>query len=251
MSGHSKWAKIKHKKGAEDAKRGALFTKLTKEITAAAKDGGGNMETNFRLRAACDRARGYNMPSSNVENAIKKGTGELPGIVYESVIFDARGPGGVAMLIEGLTDNKNRTTAEIRNLLGKKGGSLAGAGSAAFMFTKKGYFVIEKAKASEDAVMEAVLEAGAEDVKAEGDEIEVTCDPASFEAVKGALVAKKIETSSAEVTLIPTSTVKVEGNDAKNMLGLMEALEEHEDIQNIHANFDISEEVMAQLSEEE
>lgn len=251
MSGHSKWAKIKHKKGAEDAKRGALFTKLTKEITAAAKEGGGNMETNFRLRAACDRARGYNMPSSNVENAIKKGTGELPGVVFESVIFDARGPGGVAMLIEGLTDNKNRTTAEIRNLLGKKGGSLAGAGSAAFIFTKKGYFVIEKAKASEDAVMEAVLEAGAEDVKAEGDEIEVTCEPGSFEAVKSALAAKKIETSSAEVTLIPTSTVKVEGSDAKNMLGLMEALEEHEDIQNIHANFDISEDEMAKLGEEE
>lgn len=250
MSGHSKWAKIKHKKGAEDAKRGALFTKLTKEITAAAKDGGGNKETNIRLRAACDRARSYNMPSSNVENAIKKGTGELPGIVYETVIFDARGPGGVAMLIEGLTDNKNRTTAEIRNLLNKKGGSMAGAGSAAFMFTKKGYFTIEKSKASEDAVMEATLEAGAEDIKAEGDEIEVTCDPSAFEAVKNALAAKNIETSTAEVTMLPTSTIKVEGSDAKNILSLMEALEEHEDIQNVHANFDISEEEMAKIAEE-
>ena len=251
MSGHSKWAKIKHKKGDTDAKRGALFTKLTKEITAAAKESGGNKETNIRLRAACDRARGYNMPSNNVENAIKKGTGELPGIVYETVIFDARGPGGVAMLIEGLTDNKNRTTAEIRNLLGKKGGSLAGAGSAAFMFTKKGYFVIEKAKASEDEVMEAVLEAGAEDVKAEGDEIEVICEYPVFEAVKTALAAKKIETSTAEITMLPTSVIKVEGSDAKNVLGLMEALEEHEDIQNVHANFDISEEEVARLAESE
>ena len=249
MSGHSKWAKIKHKKGAEDAKRGAVFTKVTKEITAAAKDGGGNPDTNIRLRAAMARARDCNMPQSNVENAIKKGTGELPGIVFESVIFDARGPGGVALLIEGLTDNKNRTTAEISNLLNKKGGSLAGAGSAAFMFTKKGYFVIEKDKASEDAVMEAVLDAGAEDVTSEGDSIEVTCDSAVFEAVKNALAAKKISTSTAEVTMLPTSTIKVEGHDAKNILSLMEALEEHEDIQNVHANFDISEEEMAKLGE--
>ncbi|MBI4309090.1 MAG: YebC/PmpR family DNA-binding transcriptional regulator, partial [Candidatus Omnitrophica bacterium] len=144
MSGHSKWAKIKHKKGAEDAKRGNLFTKLAKEITAAAKDGGGSVDTNFRLRAAVARAREYNMPQSNVENAIKKGTGEMEGIVYENVVFDAYAPGGVAMLIEGLTDNKNRTTAEVRNLLNKKGGSMAGAGATAYLFTKKGYFTIEK-----------------------------------------------------------------------------------------------------------
>lgn len=251
MSGHSKWAKIKHKKGAEDAKRGAVFTKVTKEITAAAKDGGGNPDTNIRLRAAMARARECNMPQSNVENAIKKGTGELPGVVFESVIFDARGPGGVAMLIEGLTDNKNRTTAEIRNLLNKKGGSLAGAGSAAFMFTKKGYFVVDKDKASEDAVMEAVLEAGAEDVTSDGDSCEVTCDPSVFEAVKNALAAKKIETSTAEVTMLPTSTVKVEGSDAKSILNLMESLEEHEDIQHVHANFDISEEEMAKVAASE
>ena len=251
MSGHSKWAKIKHKKGDADAKRGALFTKLTKEITAAAKDGGGSPETNIRLRAAMTRAKDAFMPSSNIDNAIKKGTGELPGVVYETVIFDARGPGGVAMLIEGLTDNKNRTTAEIRNMLNKKGGSLAGAGASAFMFTKKGYFVIDKAKASEDAVMEAVLEAGAEDVKAEGEEIEVICESSVFEAVKNALAAKKIETVTAETTMLPNSTIKVEGNDAKNVLGLMEALEEHEDIQSVHANFDISEEEIAKLNAEE
>ncbi len=251
MSGHSKWAKIKHKKGDTDAKRGALFTKVTKEITAAAKDGGGNTETNIRLRAAIARARECNMPNNNVDNAIKKGTGELPGVVFETVIFDARGPGGVAMLIEGLTDNKNRTTAEIRNLLNKKGGSLAGAGSAAFMFTKKGYFTVEKSKASEDAVMETALDAGAEDIKTEGDEFEVICDSTVFEAVKNALAAKNIETSTAEVTMLPTSTVIIEGNDVKNVLGLMEALEEHEDIQNVHANFDISEEEMAKLAEAE
>lgn len=249
MSGHSKWAKIKHKKGAEDAKRGAIFTKVSKEITAAAKDGGGNVETNIRLRAAVQRARSVNMPASNVENAIKKGTGELPGVVYENVVFDAYGPGGVAMLIEGLTDNKNRTTAEIRNLLNKKGGSMAGAGSTAFMFTKKGYIVVDKSKASEDLLMETALEAGAEDFKTDGDSYEVLCDPTVFEQVKSAVVAKNIETQSAEVTMIPTSTVKVTGNDAKNVLELMEALEDHEDVQAVHANFDISEEDMAKASE--
>ena len=251
MSGHSKWAKIKHKKGAEDAKRGALFTKLSKEVTAAAKEGGGNTETNFRLRAAIARTREYNMPQSNVENAIKKGTGEIPGIVFENVVFDAYGPGGVALLIEGLTDNKNRTTAEVRNLLNKKGGSMAGAGSTAFMFTKKGYLEIEKNKASEDAVMEIALDAGADDVKTEGDTLEVYCEPTVFETVKSAFAAKKIETATAEVTMIPASTVKVEGNDVKNLLGLIELLEENEDIQHVHANFDISDEDMAKLAAEE
>jgi len=250
MSGHSKWAKIKHKKGAEDAKRGALFTKLSKEVTAAAKEGGGNIETNFRLRAAIARTREYNMPQSNVENAIKKGTGEIPGIVYESVIFDARGPGGVALIIEGLTDNKNRTTAEVRNILNKKGGELSGAGSSAFMFVKKGYFAIEKNKASEDDLIEMVGEKGAEDVQSDGDMYEVTCNPANFEAVKNALNAKKIPTTTAEVTMLPTTTVPIEGNVAKNVLGLMEALEENEDIQKVHANFDISDEEIAKISAE-
>ena len=251
MSGHSKWAKIKHKKGAEDARRGALFTKLSKEITAAAKEGGRSLDTNFRLRAACARARFYNMPQANVENSIKKGTGEIPGIVFENFTFDAYGPGGVAILIDGLTDNKNRTTAEIRNLLNKKGGSLAGPGATSYLFSKKGYLSVDKSKASEDAVMEVALDAGADDVQTEGDTFEVYCDPAILEKVKNALAAKKIETVSAEVTMVPSSTVKVEGNDAKNLLGLMEALEEHEDIQHVHANFDISDEVMAQLAIEE
>jgi YebC/PmpR family DNA-binding regulatory protein len=249
MSGHSKWAKIKHKKGAEDAKRGMVFTKVSKEITAAAKDGGGNTETNVRLRAAIQRARGVNMPAANIDNAIKKGTGELPGIVYENVTFDAYAPGGVAVLIEGLTDNKNRTTAEIRNMLSKKGGSLAGAGSTAFLFTKKGYIAVDKAKSSEDALMDIVLEAGAEDLKADGDTFEITCDPGVLETVKSALAAKNIETQTAEVTMVPTSTVKVTGNNVKTLLELMEALEDHEDIQHVHANFDISEEDMAKAAE--
>lgn len=249
MSGHSKWASIKHKKAATDAKRGAQFTKLTKEITAAAKNGGGNPETNIRLRAAISRAREYNMPNNNVENAIKKGTGELPGVTFEDVVFDAYGPGGVAILIEGLTDNKNRTTAEIRSILSKKNGSLAGAGSTAWMFASKGYVTIEKDKTSEEDLMEAVLDAGADDIKTDGSYFEIACEPGDLEAVKEALKQKSIPTSSAEVTKIPSSTVKVTGADAKNLLALMEALEEHEDVQAVHANFDIPEEELEKAAE--
>jgi len=252
MSGHSKWAKIKHKKGAEDAKRGALFTKLSKEITAAAKEKGGSMETNFRLRAAVARAREYNMPQSNVENAIKKGTGEIPGIVFENVTFDAR-LGVVALLIEGLTDNKNRTTAEVRNILNKRGAALSGAGSSSRLFTKKGFLAVDKSVASEDAVIEAALDAGAEDVKTESDAFEIFCEPTQLEAVKNALTAKNIETTTAEVTMIPdpNSVMTIEGSDAKNVLSLIEILEENEDIQNVYGNFDISDEEMAKLSAEE
>ncbi len=244
MSGHSKWASIKHKKAATDAKRGAAFTKVTREITAAAKDGGGNPETNIRLRAAINRAKEINMPNSNIDNAVKKGTGELPGITYEQVVFDAYGPGGVALLIEGLTDNKNRTTAEIRNILTKKNGNMAGAGSTSWMFTAKGFISIEKDKVSEEDLMETVLDAGGEDIKTEGDYFEIICEPANFEAVKEALKGKKIATSSAELTKIPNSTVKVEGNSARQVLDLMEALEDHEDIQSVYANFDIPEDQM-------
>lgn len=249
MSGHSKWASIKHKKGANDAKRGAAFTKVTREITAAAKDGGGNPDTNVRLRAAIARARDINMPNTNVENAIKKGTGELPGVSYENVVFDAYGPGGVALLIEGLTDNKNRTTAEVRNILAKKNGSLAGAGSTAWMFASKGFISIEKNKIGEDQLMEIALEAGADDVTTEGSYYEITSDPANFEAVKAAIAAKNIPTVTAELTKIPNASVKVVGPDAKQVLSLMEALEEHEDIQAVHANFDISDEEMEKAAE--
>lgn len=250
MSGHSKWATIKHKKAATDAKRGALFTKLTKEITAAAKAGGGDQETNIRLRAAVLRAKSMNMPNNNIENAVKKGTGEIPGVVYEEAVFDAYGPGGVALLIEALTDNKNRTTAEIRNILNKKNGSMAGAGSTAWMFTSKGMITVKKDAIGEDELMEIVLEAGAEDVAVEGDLYEVSTEPSAFSQVKEALEAKNIATESAEVTKIPSSTTKVEGNEAKQVLALMGALEDHEDIQAVHANFDIPDEEMEKLAAE-
>jgi YebC/PmpR family DNA-binding regulatory protein len=249
MSGHSKWATIKHKKAATDAKRGAAFTKIIREITAAAKSGGGNPETNPRLRTAMARARGINMPANNVDNAVKKGTGELPGVTYEDVIFDAYGPGGVALLIEGLTDNKNRTTAEVRNILSKKSGSLAGPGATAYLFSKKGFLSVEKDKIDEDQIMEIALEAGADDVKTEGNYYEITCDPSVFETVKSSLQAKNIPASTQEITMIPSSTVKVQGSDAKNVLGLMDALEEHEDIQNVYANFDIPDEEIEDAEE--
>lgn len=249
MSGHSKWASIKHKKAATDAKRGAAFTKVTREITAAAKDGGGNPETNIRLRAAMTRAKDINMPGSNVDNAVKKGTGELPGVTYESVVFDAYGPGGVALLIEGLTDNKNRTTAEVRNILSKKNGSLAGAGSTAWMFKQKGVLSIEKDKTSEEALMDVVLEAGADDIGSDGTYFEVTCEPENFEAVKEAVKAKGIPVVTAEITKIPNSTVKVQGQEARQVLALLESIEDHEDIQAVHANFDISEEEIEKAAE--
>ncbi len=247
MSGHSKWASIKHKKGANDAKRGAAFTKMIREITTVAKNGGGNPTSNSALRAAIERARGINMPLSNIENAIKKGTGELPGVVYEAITFDAYGPGGVALYIEGLSDNKNRSTAEVRNILSKKGGSLAGPGSTSFLFAKKGFLSVEKNKTTEEALMDAALDAGAEDIKSEGQYFEITCEPTNFEAVKNALVAKNIPTVSAEVTMLPNSTIRVVGNDASSLLSLMEALEEQEDVQHVYANFDISDEEMEKL----
>ncbi len=249
MSGHSKWAKIKHKKEGTDARRGAAFSKVIKEITAAAKDGGGNTETNIRLRAAIQRAKIINMPSNNIDNAIKKGTGELPGIVYESSNFEGYAPGGVALLIEVLTDNKNRTTAEIRNLMSKKNGSMAGAGSTAWMFTKKGYITVAKDKVEEDLLMDIVLTAGAEDLKSEGESFEITCGSQALEGIKAALEAKKIPMQTAEVTMLPNSTVKVEGESAKQVLSLMEELEEHEDVQAVYANFDIPDEILEKISQ--
>ncbi len=250
MSGHSKWAKIKHKKGATDAKRGAAFTKVTREITQAAKVGGGDPGMNPALRTAIARARGIGMPSTNVENAIKKGTGEIEGVSYETFTFDAYGPGGVAVFIDGLTDNKNRTTAEIRAILTRKNGSLASPGSTSFLFNKKGLIVVETKTIAEDALMDIVLEAGAEDMTTQGDVYEITTEPTSLEAVRSALEAKKVAMKSAEVTMIPTTTVKVTGMDAKNLLTLIEALEEYEDVQNVYANFDISDEDMAAIAEE-
>lgn len=249
MSGHSKWATIKHKKAATDAKRGNLFTKLSKELTASAKAGGGNPETNIRLRAAMTRAKSMNMPSNKIEDAIKKGTGEIPGIVYEEVAFDAYGPGGVAILIEGLTDNKNRTTAEIRNILNKKNGSMAGAGATSYLFTSKGMITVKANVIGEDELMEIALEAGADDMSTEGDLYEITTEPSAFSDVKEALESKGIVTESAEVTKIPSTTVRIEGNEAKQLLALMGALEDNEDVQAVHANFDIPDEEMEKIAE--
>lgn len=248
MSGHSKWASIKHKKAAADAKRGAAFTKMIREIVAAAKEGGGSLEANARLRAAITRAKDINMPMVNIDNAIKKGTGELPGIIYETVVFDAYGPGGVALLIEGLTDNKNRTTAEVRNILSKKNGSLAGAGSTAWMFSKKGFITIKKDKTTEDKLMEIVLEAGADDIQSEGDFFEITCESTNLEKVKEAIHSNKIPIETSEVTMLPSSTIRVVGEPARQLLELIEALEDHEDVQNVYANFDIPDEEFEKVS---
>jgi YebC/PmpR family DNA-binding regulatory protein len=248
MSGHSKWASIKHKKAAADSKRGAAFTKMIKEITSLAKAGGGNPETNAGLRSAIDRAKGINMPLSNIENAIKKGTGELPGVTYEEVTFDAYGPGGVAMYILGLTDNKNRTTAEIRNILSKKNGSLAGPGATSYLFSKKGFISVEKGKISEDELMEVVLDAGAEDITSGAEYHEITCDIGSLQPIKAALEAKNIPMVTAEMTMLPSTTVKIVGDEAKSLMGLMESLEEQEDVQNVYANFDISDEEMDKIA---
>jgi len=244
MSGHSKWASIKHKKAATDAKRGALFTKLIRELTAAARQGGGNPDNNSRLRTAIVRAKTQNMPTSNIDNAIKKGTGELPGIVYEEVTYEGYGPKGVAIMIETLTDNKNRTTAEIRNLFSKKNGNLGGAGSVSWMFQKKGYIVVDKKDIGEDKLMNIVLDAGAEDMKTEDSTYEITASVADFEKVKKAIEDKKINMQSAEITMIPSSVIQITGQDAKITLELMESLEDHEDVQHVYANFDMPDDVL-------
>lgn len=251
MSGHSKWAGIKHKKALLDAKKGAVYTKIIREVTSAARSGGGNPDMNPALRAAIAKAREANMPNDNVTNAIKKGTGELPGVIYETTILECYGPGGVAIMIEGLTDNKNRTTAELRNLVGKKGGSFAGAGSVSWMFSKKGFIVVDKAAADEDQLMSLVLDAGAEDMKAQDKLFEITCAPQDLEKIKAALKEKNIATQSAEVTMLPSSTVQVVGNDARAVLGLVEALEEHDDVQAVYANFDIPDNILEKISKQE
>jgi len=243
MSGHSKWATIKHKKAATDAKRGSLFTKLIKEITIAARSGG-KPETNPRLRVAIERAKEASMPADNIDRAIKKGTGELEGVSYEDITLEGYGPGGVAIYIEGVSDNKNRTTSEIRTIFSKRGSNMAGAGSVGWMFEKKGYFVISKNAIDEDRLMSIVLDAGAEDLVAEDENYAVKTAPADFFKVKKALDDNKITVENAEITLIPKSTVKVGGEDAKKVLDLVDALEEHEDVQHVYANFDIPDELI-------
>ena len=249
MSGHSKWSSIKHKKGAADAKRGQIFTKLIKEITAAAKAGGGSLDGNPRLRIAVAKAKEANMPKENIEKAIKRGTGELPGIVYEEVMYEGYGPGGVAVLVEALTDNKNRTTAEVRNLFTKNGGNMAGAGSTAWIFQKKGYLLVEKSKVEEERLMEIVLKSGAEDLQSSETAFEVTTPQKDFEAVKQALTEAGVPWSSAELTMLPGSTVPIKDeSSAKKILAFMEALEDHEDVNHAWANFDIPDQILAEVA---
>jgi YebC/PmpR family DNA-binding regulatory protein len=244
MSGHSKWATTKHKKAAIDAKRGKIFSKLAKEITMAAKAGGGGVDTNPRLRLAVSKAKSVNMPSDNIDRAIKKGTGELPGVIYEEITYEGYGPKGVAIMVEAATDNKNRTSAEIRNILSKKGGNLAGGGSVSWIFSKKGYILVKKEAADEDKVMSVALEAGAEDMRTETGMYEITTSIADFEKVKDTLLKNNIPTESAELTMIPSSLIKLDGQDAKQVLGLVEALEDHDDVQNVYANFDIPDDIL-------
>ncbi len=248
MSGHSKWKTNKGKKMAADAKKGAAYTKVIKELTIAAREGGGNPDTNSKLRAIIAKAREVNMPQDNVKMAIKRGTGELPGIVYEAVTYEAYGPGGVAILVSALTDNKNRTTAELRNIMSKKNGNMAGAGSVSWMFTAKGYIVIDKANSKEDELMNIVLDAGAEDLKSDDKNFEIYCSIQNLEAVKSALQAKNIPWLQAEVTMIPSSTVKLNKDQAKQLIDMVEALEEHDDVEDVSDNSDIPGDILEQLS---
>ena len=241
MSGHSKWSTIKHKKGAADAKRGRLFTKLIREITMAARQGGGAAESNPRLRKAIDDAKAVNMPADNIKRAVQRGTGELPGVNYEEIMFEGYGPGGTAVLIEALTDNKNRTLPEIRTIFSKHGGNLGESGSVRFMFQKKGYITIEKDKASEDAVMEAAIEAGADDVQTTDQYHEIQTSPESLDEVKKQLESKGLPLALAEVSMIPTTEVMLDTRKAEQMVRLMEAIEDHDDVQNVWANFDFAE----------
>ena len=244
MSGHNKWASIKHKKAATDSKRGKLFSKLSKELTVSAKAGGGDPSGNPRLRVAINKAKSVNMPADNIERAIKKGTGELPGVTYEEIAYEGYGPKGVAIIVEVLTDNKNRTGAEIRNTFSKKGGNMAGPGSVNWIFAKKGFIMVKTDNADEDNLMSIALDAGAEDMKIEEPMYEITTPIADLERVKEALEKANIEIESAEFTMIPSSTIKLEGSDAKQVLGLVELLEDNDDVQNVYANFDIPDDVL-------
>jgi YebC/PmpR family DNA-binding regulatory protein len=241
MSGHSKWATIKHKKGALDAKRGKIFTRLIKEIMVAAKAGGGDPDGNPRLRSAILAAKGENMPNDNIQRAIKRGTGEIEGASYEDITFEGYGPGGVAIIVEVLTDNRNRAVSEIRHAFSKNGGNLGETGSVGYMFSKKGVIIVAKSAAGEDKLTEIVLEAGADDLSEDGDYWEILTSPKDFEAVRDAVKAAKLETESAEVTMVPSTYQKLEGTQASAMMRLLETLEELDDTQNVYSNFEMDE----------
>jgi YebC/PmpR family DNA-binding regulatory protein len=242
VSGHSKWHTIKHKKGAADAKRGRVFTRLIKEITVAARLGGGDPGGNPRLRTVLLAAKAANMPKDNIDKAIKKGTGELPGVSYEEAWYEGYGPGGVAVFVQVLTDNRNRTLPEIRHLFSKYGGNLGESNCVSWMFEKKGYIVVPKERAgAEDQLLEIVLEAGGDDLRDDGENWEVLTPPDQMDPVKEALAARGVSVTSAEISMVPKNTVRLEGKKAQQLLGMMEALEEHDDVQNVWANFDIPE----------
>jgi YebC/PmpR family DNA-binding regulatory protein len=247
MSGHSKWSTIKRKKGAADAKRGKVFSKLIKEITVSARMGGGDQSGNPRLRAAILAAKAENMPKDNIDRAIKKGTGDLEGAAYEETSYEGYGPGGVAILVQVLTDNKNRTVSDVRHIFTKNGGNMADAGSVAWLFDKKGFVVFDKGKVDEEALMEWALEAGVDDIREQENEWEVITSTEIFEQVRTALEKKQWIPQVAEVTMLPKNTITLDAKQAEQMLRMMEALEDHEDVQNVYANFDIPDQVMEAL----
>jgi YebC/PmpR family DNA-binding regulatory protein len=248
MSGHSKWATIKRKKGAADARRGKIFTKLNREIATAARMGGGDPSANPRLRLAMDKARAANMPKDSIERAILKGTGGGESVNFEEVIYEGYGPGGTAILVETLTDNRNRTVGDLRHQLGKNGGTLGSPGCVSYLFEKKGLIQVERAGIDSDALLETALEAGAEDVVESGELVDVVTTPANFEDVRAALVARGFKPTQAQISMQPTTTVRLEGKDAEAMLRLADALDDLDDVQAVYANFDVSDEEMARLA---
>ncbi len=245
MSGHSKWHSIKHKKGATDAKRGKLFTKFIKEITVAARTGGGDPDANARLRKAILDAKAGNMPNDTIDRAIRRGTGAEEGVSYEEITYEGYGPGGVALLIEAVTDNRNRTVAEIRHMFSKNGGNLGEAGSVGWLFEKKGYIVVDKAAKPEEELFDIAIEAGADDLRDDEDNFEIITSPENFDGVQSAIKSAGIEPQMAEVSMVPQTYIKLEGGSAQQMLRLMEAIEDHDDVQKVYANFDIDEADMA------
>lgn len=250
MSGHSKWHSIKHKKAKVDAARGRVFTKIIKELTVAARIGGGDPDSNPRLRVALSAAKGANMPSKNIDNAVKKGTGELPGVIYEDVTYEGYGPGGVAILIEAVTDNKVRTVAEIRHMFSKHGGNMGENGSVGWMFERKGLITVPVGQYTEDELMEIALESGAEDMSVEGELYEIFTAFEDFQDVRVEMENKSISIESAELTRIPQNTVKLEGKQAEQLLKLVEIFDEHDDVQSVHANFDIDDQEMERIFSE-
>ncbi len=249
MAGHSKWAQIKHKKASTDAKRGKIFTKIVKELTVAARIGGGDVSGNPRLRTAIEKAKEVNMPADNIKRAIMKGTGELPGVNYEELVYEGYGPGGAAILMEIMTDNKNRTSSEIRHIMSKNGGNLGESGCVAWMFQKKGYILVDKTKIDEDSLMSIILEAGAEDMKNDPkeDSFEIITSPENMNIVKTSIENAGIPVSFAEITMLPKNYASLDGKNAEQMIRLIEALEDHDDVQNVYTNFDAPDEVISKV----